>query len=207
MAVASTAGRSDLAKAQARKGGQFTSSKPAAERKRKHRDNEEILEDKLEQQIAKHKEEVIISKATSIASLQKLTAQLAEKETLIRSLRAKNIAKAITRVGTDIDNEPARKKLAGGQSRSTKKRLANILQAFLDRKYNKEAQPQTLLSHFQQHPDLYKQIVEAIKEDTVSLSSFLAACETHPDWLNSIRREVVLRLKTFGLLRSALVSI
>jgi septal ring factor EnvC (AmiA/AmiB activator) len=93
VAVASTAGRSDLAKAQARKGGQFTSSKFAAERKRKHRDNKEILQDKLEQQIAKHKEEVTILKATSIASLQKLTAQLAVKETLIRSLKSQEYCK------------------------------------------------------------------------------------------------------------------
>jgi hypothetical protein len=192
-----TADRSDLAKAQARKGGQFASTKPAAERKRKHRDNEDILQDRLEQQIARHKEEITILNATSLASLQKLTAQLAEKETLIRSLRAKNIAKTITRVGTDTDTEPARKKLAGGQSTSTKKRLANILQAFLDRIYNKEAQPQALLSHFERNPDLYKLVVEAIKKDTVSLSSFLAACETHPDWLNPIRKEVVAEIEKF----------
>jgi hypothetical protein len=186
-----TAQRSDLAKAQPRKGGQFASSKPALEKKRKHREGEEILQEKLEQQIAKHKEEVALLNATSLTSLQKLTDQLAAKETLIRSLRAKSIARTITRVGTSSQPKPFKKKLASGASKVIKKRLADILQTFLDRRYEKGAQPQTLLSHFEQHPDLYKQVVEAIKDTSVSLTSFLEACEARPDWLNPIRREVV----------------
>jgi hypothetical protein len=136
-----TAQRSDLVKVQARKGGQFASSKPALERKRKHREGDEILQEKLDKQIAKHKEEVALLNATSLTSLQKLTDQLAAKETLIRSLRAKSRAKAITQVGTSSRPKPFEKKLASGTSRVTKKWLADILQAFLDRRCEKAAQP------------------------------------------------------------------
>lgn len=92
--------------------------------KGKHREGEEILQEKLEQHIARHKEDVARLNATSSASLQKLTEQLAAKETQIKSLRAKSIASAITRVGTNSQPKPSEKKLAGGTSRVTKKRLA-----------------------------------------------------------------------------------
>lgn len=186
--------RSDLAKAQPRSGGQFASSIPAGQRKRKHREGEEILQEKLDQQSARHKEEVALLTAAS-ANLQNIKDQLAAKETIIRSLRAKSIASAITKISSE--SEPPKKKLAGGNSKITRKRLADTLQAFLDRRYKKAAQPQTLLTHFEQNPDLYKEVVQAIKEDSVSLASFLKACETHPDWLNPIRREVVAEIENF----------
>jgi hypothetical protein len=44
---------------------------------------------------------------------------------------------------------------------------------------------------------MYKQTVEAIKDTSVSLTSFLEACEAHPDWLNPIRREVVAEIEKF----------
>jgi hypothetical protein len=79
----------------------------------------------------------------------------------------------------------------------TKKRLAQILQAFLDKRYEKEAQPKALLFHFQGNPEQYKLIFESIKEESVSLTSFLAACKSHPEWLNPIRREVVTEIEKF----------
>jgi hypothetical protein len=126
-----------------------------------------------------------------------LNAQLAQKTILIRSLGAK-AANTRANLGDPDSAQPAsQKKLQGGETRVIKKRLARILQAFLDKRYEKEAQPKALLSHFQRNPEQYKLILESIKEESVSLTSFLAACESHPEWLNPIRREVVTEIEKF----------
>jgi hypothetical protein len=40
-------------------------------------------------------------------------------------------------------------------------------------------------------------VVEAIKDTSVSLTTFLDACEADPDWLNSFRRETVAEIEKF----------
>jgi hypothetical protein len=92
---------------------------PQANQLWKERENIE----KLEQQIAKHKEEVALLNATSLTSLQKLTYQLAAKETLIKSLRAKSIARTITRVGTSSQPKPFKINKLVGPLRSPRKGL------------------------------------------------------------------------------------
>jgi hypothetical protein len=83
------ADKADIAKAKPTKAGQFISQRATASNKRQKREAEEVLQEKLDNHIAEHKEEVKKLKAASSTALHFLNAQLAQKTTLIRSIRAK----------------------------------------------------------------------------------------------------------------------
>jgi uncharacterized coiled-coil protein SlyX len=114
--------------------GQFRkATQPARERKRK-REEVEILQEKLNTIIAEHKTNVADLKASSETTLHNLSTQLAEKETIIRRLRAKTrvqnpTADPATGVPTGVPTAPVRK-LLGGESRVTKKKTCNSTSIF-----------------------------------------------------------------------------
>jgi hypothetical protein len=191
-----TAARQVIAVAKPRVSGKFVKLKPTTQDdgKRKRSESEEELHNQLRKQAAEHKEHIARLQSESAETLANLNKKLAEKETLIRSLRAKSHLPA---------TEPApivpslNRRLLGGKTQKTKKRLADVLQTFIDQTYDTAAQPQALLAHFERHPELYKLIIDKILGEGVTLSSFLTACDTNPEWLNPVRREVVAEIEKF----------
>jgi hypothetical protein len=183
-------------------GGQFLVEKPepAVGDKKKHRASEESMQAKLDKHIAEHKEEVTNLKAINSSTLQSLQVQIAEKDRLVRSLRAQLRIQATNQTQPSAAQglvQPPSRKLLGGNTRVTKKKLSDTLQNFLERRYEQEAQAEALLSHYQRHPALYNLVKAKILEDNTNLTTFLAACQTHPEWLNPIRREVVQEIEKF----------
>jgi hypothetical protein len=171
-------------------------TQPARERKRK-REEVDILQEKLNTIIVEHKTIVADLKSSSETTLHNLSTQLAEKDTIIRRLRAKTrVQNPTADPATEVPTAPVRK-LLGGESRVTKKKLATVLQSFFDRRFEKEAQASALLAHFEQNPDLYQKVIAKIQVQERDLDSFLAVCESNPTWVNHIRREVVSEIEKF----------
>jgi hypothetical protein len=192
--------RTEIASSKPRLGGQFTKPKayvpPRAQEEREER-AEKVLQKRLDRQIAESKQELEALKSAHAQALANLNDQLAKKTTTIRSLRAQ-----IRLSKTDQPKEEAEesRKIQGGTSAPTRKKLADELHSFLNKRFLKPAQKQALFEHFQRHPTLYTPILN----QGLTHATFQKACEENPDWLSPIRREVVQKIEQFWTLDKCL---
>jgi hypothetical protein len=72
--------------------------------------------------------------------------------------------------------------------------LASKLDSFLDARYaTVTTKKQAILEHYQRNPALYL----GVTTSGITLSTFNKICEDNPQWVHSIRREVITQIEEF----------
>jgi cell division protein ZapA (FtsZ GTPase activity inhibitor) len=199
-AIAGKVVRAERAAAQPRTLGRFKKAAPtvlpdrsATERAQRR---EEVLQSRLDKQIAESREYIANLQTQHAQALANLNTQLCYKKSEVNSLRAK-----LRLVKPNIERKI--RPLTDGVSAPTQRRLASEIEKFLNLKFaTSAARDQALYQRFQRNPHRYK----AILAHGLTLGGFKRACEDHPEWVQPIRREVVTKIEDSGPLKSALIS-
>jgi hypothetical protein len=132
---------------------------------------------------AEHNEYMAARNAEHVMAVEKLQAELRDKNKVLRTLRER-----LRAAGTmpNVTKRPNRK-LLGGSTRQTRYKLAAQLESSLSSTFSTKARRQALLEHAQQHPTDYSSILSK----GATLPAFEQICNEHPAWLLPYQQEVV----------------